>query len=68
MLERTIENLVNNALSFIPVVLISGASSVNIEDFKQKSQKNILGIIFYIGKSTVKFEENLYAIPLSIFL
>lgn len=39
----------------------------HILDFQAKSNKEILGIVLYFGENTLYFEENLVAVPVSVF-
>jgi predicted AAA+ superfamily ATPase len=40
----------------------------HIEDFQKRSDKNIIGIVFYSGEEIVSFGDKLFAIPLAVFL
>lgn len=58
----------------ILAIEVKSAKSVKKEDFKhiidfqERSQRNVLGIVFYAGENIVGFSEKLFAIPLALFL
>jgi len=58
----------------ILAIEVKSAKSVKKEDFKhiidfqERSQRDILGVVFYGGENIVGFSEQLVAIPLAFFL
>ncbi len=49
-------------------MVVSKKDFYSIIDFQKKIDNSAIGIIFYSGNKVVSFGENLFAIPISIFL